>query len=846
VDVRQKPNVEDSGTQRTQSKLTDEPSEEIGVASDEQLRLLIDGATEHAIIMVSPEGSVLTWNDGARRMKGYSASEVAGKHFSLFYPAAEVQSGKPLSDLETAAREGMYSEQGWRVRKDGSLLWASVTITALRDSTGNLRGFGEVTRDLTERLQSVEEVAKLHDDQERILETLGEGIVLYDVNVDGKACFQRANSMASQLLGVDLPSLKAMAGRSMPQLDICDALGKPMSRSDLPYAVTARTGQPIHDFLWQWSGYDGSKRWFSSNSQPVLDSSNVMTGVVFSIVDVTESHEARQALERAHGRYSALVEHSSDVTCVLDVDGIVRYASPAYLAVYGESPSQRVGRPLFERVHPEDQAMARDLLALVLEKPDDLVTIEYRVVHEKGDVRYLEVTAANYLDDEAIGGIVINSHDVTERVVAADRLTRAAMYDPLTDLPNRSLLLDRLRQSITRAERTGIGVGLLYIDLDRFKRVNDCLGHLAGDELLKVVAHRLRDQLRPGDSIARLAGDEFVILVENIDDVRSTQEIAERVRQSIVQPVDIHGQSISADCSIGIAISDGSTADVLLQEADTALYRAKDRGRGRWEIYDQDMQLDAQRQMDTELVLRHALDSDRVVVHFQPIVALPSGRCVGSEALVRLIDENGRLVPPDDFIPVAEDSGLIIPLGFQVLRHACLQQAKWLTDQTGKLRVSVNLSARQLHTNDLVSVVKGVLDECGLPGSALCLELTETALIESTDSTQQTVRDLTGLGVIIALDDFGTGMSSLAHLRQFPISIVKIDRSFVDGLNRSKGDTEVVKAVIGLGQALGMEVVAEGVETETQARILGELGCSRAQGFLYGKPGPAHEMISAD
>jgi diguanylate cyclase (GGDEF)-like protein/PAS domain S-box-containing protein len=678
-------------------------SDELGSASDEQLRLLVAGTTEYAIFLLSVEGIVMTWNPGAQRMKGYSAEEVVGRHFSIFYRDEAILSRHPNHELELATSGGTYAEEGWRVRKDGSTFWASVTITALHDSTGELRGFGKVTRDLTRHLESLEAVATAQDDQDCILEALAQGIILYSVTPDGELSLKRANSAACELLGLDELGLKEMSAGNVDQTPIYDIDGAPLPRSGLPYSVTARTGVAVHDFVWGWPHSDGLMRWFNSTSRPNIDSSGALTGVVFSMADVTERHDATRELERAHGRYSALVEHRSDVICVIDADGVVRYASPAHLDVYGEHPDDRIGRLLRERVHPDDRQKVDEALARIVNESVDVVTVECRVVHPDGDIRHLEVTAANHMADDAVAGIVTNSRDVTERVVTANRLAHEAMHDELTGLPNRALLLDRLNQSLARARRSKSRCAILYIDLDHFKLINDSLGHQVGDEVLVMAADRLRNSLRSDDIVARLSGDEFVILTEDAGDAVAIRTVTERVRQSICEPFTIDGRLITIDCSIGISLADGARAEVMLQQADTALYRAKALGRGRSELYDQAMRLEADQRLDAEMALRRALADGQIVVHYQPIVSLPTGTTVGGEALVRLVDDQGGLVPPDKFIPLAEDTGLILPLGLEVLRRACHQQAAWRDQRSPRLRVSVNLSARQLRSSDLAA-----------------------------------------------------------------------------------------------------------------------------------------------
>jgi diguanylate cyclase (GGDEF)-like protein/PAS domain S-box-containing protein len=555
---------------------------------------------------------------------------------------------------------------------------------------------------------------------------------------------------------------------------------------------------------------------------------------------VTETvYRREKAVEGVSARFAALVEHGGDLVAILDGGGVIRYASPAFARVLGWSPDEMLGHPLDRYVHPDAGGRALDALGPVLAVPGSFGTFDCGAVDRDGHGHHLELHATNRLTDPAVAGLVINCRDVTERVLAADRLTHQASHDSLTGLPNRSLLLDRLAQALARAERSGRPVAALFIDLDHFKHINDSLGHGAGDRALVTVAERLTGSLRVGDSVARIGGDEFVILTEAADSA-GVALLADRIQEVIAQPFDLDDQIVAIGASVGVAYSvPGQHPEALLQQADTAMYQAKDNGRGRCEVYDDAMKADARRKLSTETLLRSALEhgtAEEVVVQYQPIVDLATGEIIGTEALARLRDENGRIVPPSEFIGVAEESGLIVPLGELILDLACEQQAGW--DQAGRAMrsVSVNLSAHQLESRAFVHRVKDIVSRHRLPASQLCIELTESALVGSGPCAQDNIEDLKALGVTIALDDFGTGWSSLANLRRFPVDVLKIDRSFVAGLGIVDDDTEVVRATIGLGHALRMTVVAEGVETEAQARLLRELGCDRAQGWLFGRP----------
>ena len=422
---------------------------------------------------------------------------------------------------------------------------------------------------------------------------------------------------------------------------------------------------------------------------------------------------------------------------------------------------------------------------------------------------------------------------------AEDRVRHQALHDVLTKLPNRSLLLDRVNHWLDHEPRSDARAAVLFIDLDNFKRINDGLGHEVGDELLVAVAARLSGVLRPSDTLARVGGDEFVVLCEGIENEHQAVAIADRLLHSLEVPFDLRGKEQHVTASVGVALTAaGATAQTLLRDADAAMYRAKERGSGRYEIFDEALRERALSWIEIERELRHALEREELRNVYQPIVSSCGGELVGFETLVRWDHPERGVVSPADFIPIAEQTGLIVPLGRAVLQRACREAVRWQeADSTGKApRVSVNLSPRQVREPNLVETVCAALEESGLDPSLLSLEMTETVLIDDSEDVREALERLAALGVRLELDDFGTGYSSLAYVKRFPIDLLKIDRSFVDGLGRESGDSAIVEAVISMARALGIGVVAEGVETEEQAALLRELGCPLAQGFLFSRP----------
>ena len=496
--------------------------------------------------------------------------------------------------------------------------------------------------------------------------------------------------------------------------------------------------------------------------------------------------------------------------------------------------------------HVEDRLGMVSLLRDLAEDRQVADRVERRLVQPDGEAVWVSLSASAVHDDDGMPlYAVLHVEDATERKLAEARLTEMALHDPLTGLPNRLLLLDRLQRSLARARRRRSSVALLVCDLDRFKVINDSLGHDAGDVLLVTLARRLEEVLGDHDAAARLGGDEFVVVCEDASEDEAVL-VAQRMQEVLGQPCAIGDDEMVVTASIGIVMSNGFASPfALLRDADAAMYRAKEGGGGRIEVFDDVLAGQAISRLRTESGLRRALEHDELRVHYQPIINLGSGLVEGVEALVRWEDPERGLVPPDEFLDVAEETGLIVPIGAWVLEEACRQVGSWQRRFGFPLTVAVNLSARQVARHGLPSVVAAALRDGGVDPSALCLELTETVLIEAGSSTLAMLRSLKDLGVRLSIDDFGTGYSSLSYLRRFPVDVVKVDRSFVAGLGDGSEESEdeaIVSAVVGLTQRLGLRAVAEGVETESQAARLRAMRCDMAQGFLFARPAPPEEL----
>lgn len=549
-------------------------------------------------------------------------------------------------------------------------------------------------------------------------------------------------------------------------------------------------------------------------------------------------HFAEQTLRESEERYRLLVELSPEAV-VVQSDGKIVYANPAAVTLFCvESVDALVGLAVTDFVHPDHR---ENFLAhewhLRGNQQSDLR--EEKFVRLDGQVRDVEVVMASV----TYGGrpaTQILTRDITQRRRAEEQLIHDAFHDSLTGLPNRALFLDHLQLAINhRRRRNGYLFAVLFIDLDRFKVVNDSLGHMVGDEFLIAIARRLEVCLRDGDTIARLGGDEFTILLDGIKDHSDAQRVAERVQEVLEQPFGLAGRELFITASVGIKYSgDGDEQpEDLLRDADTAMYSAKARGKAQYQVFDSKMHAHALTVLEIESDLRRALDKDEFEVNYQPIVSLESGRIRGFEALVRWRHQERGLIMPNEFIPIAEETGLIIQIDRWVLRQACFQMRKWqeVLPVTRQMKISVNLSCKQFLQTTLVNQVLDTLQETGLDPGSLKLEITESVMMERGDYAMSVLEELSRAGIELSLDDFGTGYSSLSYIHRFPVTALKIDQSFIKRIGGEENG-EIVRAVVSLARNLGMEVVAEGIETVRQFDQLKALGCEQGQGYYFSEP----------
>ena len=557
-----------------------------------------------------------------------------------------------------------------------------------------------------------------------------------------------------------------------------------------------------------------------------------------------QKNEAEATLRLSEDRFRSLIQNSSDVTMILDLAGDFRYVSPAINDLLWYTPDELVGRSALDFVHPDDLAFVRGQLGGEFQAAPATTTLEFRMLRRDGNARDVEAVVSNQTGRPSVAGYVSNIRDITERKKFETLLAHRALHDPLTGLANRQLILDRAQQMLVRGRRTGEPVAAFFIDLDNFKDSNDSLGHGAGDQLLQLVAARLLGLLRAGDTVGRLGGDEFVILAEGISLSAGPESIAERIHQVLRPPFYLpgtRGMSISVSASIGIASGDRASAEDLLRDADIALYRAKALGRDRYVLFEQSMQSAAQERLALTSHLDSALHRQEFFLLYHPVFDLDGGRLQGVEALLRWENPARGPITPDVFIPVLEERGLIVDVGRWVLNEACRQAALW-HGQGHHITVSVNVSMRQLESDRLVDDVRDALVSSNLDPGMLILEVTESTLMRDAVATVDRLKCLKRLGVKLAIDDFGTGYSSLAYLRQFPVDVLKIDRSFVSDMSRSPDAAALIHTLVELGRTLGLVTLAEGIEDLEQLEGLRHERCDQGQGFYFSQPLEAAEL----
>jgi diguanylate cyclase (GGDEF)-like protein/PAS domain S-box-containing protein len=587
--------------------------------------------------------------------------------------------------------------------------------------------------------------------------------------------------------------------------------------------------------IWEFS--DG----VDADPVPLFAATAALVALAFAratrLVKARNRQEAE--LERSTRYYAALAENSSDAVIVIDRQGRILNNAPNLVAILGRPGMSTVGMDAVALLDPLDRERARVALDRWWSSSGVVTDTEVCATHADGSARWFGVRAANLSADPDVAGMVVNLRDITDRKRAQEQLSHHGFHDSLTGLANRALFHDRLEQALGRASLTGFDVGVVYFDLDGFKVINDTSGHEAGDTVLSEVANRLSGVVRNTDTVSRLGGDEFAILIEGSRrPLEEAEAVSERILQVLGTPFVIDAEEVELSASIGIAIADiASSASSMMRDADVAMYRAKTTGKGKWTLYEPTMRAADLERLELDRDLHHALDKGQFLLVYQPVVDLKTNLLVGFEALIRWNHPTLGMIEPSSFIPIAESNGTIVAIGQWALDEACRTVVKWQRAYpTAALTIAVNLSGRQIGTPDIVEEVATALRQSGFDPSSLILELTEGVLVKDPETAAARLHELHALGVQVAIDDFGTGYSSLSYLRQFPIDILKIDRSFTETITRDTRNPPLVRGLIDLAKTLHLKTIAEGIEHTMQLDSLRDLGCDFGQGFLFAKP----------
>ena len=694
---------------------------------------------------------------------------------------------------------------------------------------GTLLTIALLGRESAERERASSEVQQSERRFKALVSNASDIIIVVDTNghlTYVSPAFERTLGISPQ------PYYECSAGEIIHPADL-ERINAELGQSAAVPGATLATHLRIRDAHGTW-------RQFETSITNRVDDPDVggMVGNLHDNTDVLEAHE----------RFRSAFEGAPTGIAVMSLDGLIEQANGAYGQIVGLAPRDMVGMSVLELVHPDERDVTATELRRIADDDADGYEMEQRLVHTEGREVWV-MTHVSCVKD-SVGrplSLVGQIQDVTEQHSMRERLAHAAIHDPLTGLPNRVLFMDRLTMALSRAERTRRCVAVAFLDLDRFKLVNDGLGHSAGDELLEAVADRLAHAVRVEDTVARFGGDEFTILWEDLDSEADAMLVARRVLEALERSFELAGAPVYVTASIGVAVAEsGSTPVSMLRNADTAMYLAKEAGRGRVEIFDGCSHTQALENLHVINTLHSALAANEFRLYYQPIVDLTGGSTTSVEALLRWEHPARGLLAPSHFMAQAEECGLIVPIGAWVMEEAAAQCAKWnaMRQEAGldPIEMHVNISPRQLGDADFVGLVRHCMAGHGLEGGWLCLEITEGTLMGDVRLATQQLEAARDLGVHVSIDDFGTGYSSLSYLKRFPIDSLKVDRTFVNGLGQDPDDSVIVSAIITLAHSLGLLAVAEGVESEVILRELRKLGCDRAQGYLLGEPMPADKM----
>lgn len=797
--------------------------------SEERFRAFVTNAPI-GMCIIDRDGIITYASPAAEAMFGPGSGSLVGRRGADFVHRDDVEAlMASAADAVSAPDNAVATEARFR-HGDGTWHWIEASAVNLTHDPA-VDGLLVHLRDITDQ--------RLAEDALRASEHLFRSLAqssptgIYRQNADNETIY--VNERWQEITGLTAEQAMGRGWRQIVHPEDRDRVwvdDDGRARQRMPQGAEFRILRP-----------DGEVRWVSVSTQPMLDDAGNVIGSVGALGDVTDRLDAQRDTQRLIDIFEA----THDIVGIADRDGQLLYFNASARRFFGLP--EHGGLDDVNLVDRFTLEMAERLATEIQPRleAEGMWYGELAVVRADGAVIPVLAQLLSHTDEaghfEFFSGVL---HDISERKAFESQLAHQATHDPLTGLPNRVLLLDRLGTALERARRHEKRVGVLFLDLDHFKVVNDSLGHGVGDRLLMAIAERLSALVRPGDTVARFGGDEFVVLCEDLETRAEAVAVAERVNNVLSGPFVIDDSEVYVGVSIGIAFPDDADADpgTLIRDADAAMYRAKERGRARFEIFDNKMRASAVDRLDIENALRRAQERRELRVFYQPIISLRTGAILGVEALIRWEHPERGLLNPNEFIRVAEETGLIVPMGAWVLDQSCRQVMRWQASMPHlpPLKISVNLSGRQLGHPKLVADVQAIITETHVDPAQVELEITESVLMDDVEMSAETLGHLKTLGVKLVVDDFGTGYSSLSYLRRFPVDVLKVDQSFVDGLGVDPSDSAIVTAIVTLAHTLGLEAVAEGIETETQLTELRRLDCDMGQGFFVARPGTGHDI----
>jgi diguanylate cyclase (GGDEF)-like protein/PAS domain S-box-containing protein len=779
------------------------------------------------IVLQDEQGCILKANTSFCEQFGFERGAVMGQDLNrLILPHSRIEEGKRID--RTIAQGGPIHQETIRHMADGTPLQVHLTAIPIV-LAGHLIARLAVYWDITPLRRAEQKYSDIFTNAvEGIFQTTPEGRYL------------EANPALARIYGYESPEELMNDLRNIGEQLYVDP-----KRRDV-FLEHMRTAGRVSHFESQIRRKDGSVIWIAEHARSVYDEKGKLRYFEGTVVDITKRKRAEFLLKASEEEYRTIFETTGTASVIIENDNRIGRANSEFFHLTGYGP-EKIARGLtFEDiVAPADR---EQIVHVGKNEPTYCLTqtgpYELRIRTSMGAIRDVVVTEAMLNGSRRR---VVSLLDITERKKAELMLRHQAFHDPLTNLPNRFLLMDRLEHALRRAKRGDNHFAILFLDMDRFKLINDSLGHVTGDRLLEQMAGKVRSCLREEDTLARFGGDEFVILIEDLRDPPQPVRIAQRILQSLKEPVEVDGNTIYISTSIGIVLGSPRyiRAEQIVRDADTAMYRAKAMGKGCYAIFDEAMHTSAVKRLDIENKLRKGIEQNQFILHYQPIINLITRSIVGFESLVRWNHPEKGIVDPDEFIPIAEETGLIVPLGEYVLLESCRQMKNWMQQYPflGEMLIHVNVSGIQLKQLHFIDRAQHCLHRSGLPAHCLKLEITESMLMSLEDKAIALLEELKGLRIQIGIDDFGTGYSSLSYLHRFPVDTLKIDRSFVMDLDPENENAKIVKTIISLAHALGMNVVAEGIESPGQLKILEAMCCEYGQGYHFSRPVPARQVV---